>query len=73
MKRMWTCTHSMHRHKFLRGNGVGVGVGTLWETEMVVAIAELTVTLGWPGAGCEENVDMHTFHALTQVLTGHWY
>ena len=40
---------------------------------MVVAVVELTVTLGWPGAGCEENVDMHTFHALTQVLTGHWY
>ena len=32
-------------------------LGTLQEREMVVAVVELTVTLGWPGT--EESVDIH--------------
>ena len=34
-------------------------LGTLQVREMVVADVELTVTLGWLGAGTEESVDIH--------------
>ena len=34
---------------------------------MVVAVDEITVTLGWPGAGSEEGMDIHTFPCRRDV------
>jgi len=38
---------------------------------MVVAVVELTVTLGWPGAGSEEGVDIHIIYAPTKSGVTH--
>ena len=35
---------------------------------MVVAVDEITVTLGWPGAGSEEGMDIHTFPCRRDVV-----
>ena len=45
-------------------------LGTFQEREMVVAVVELTVTLGWPGTVCEERVDIHhSPHVKSGILT----